>query len=383
MDSFTEVSSQSWISRLMGSFGSVLFGIIIFLLSFVVLFWNEGRAVKTAKGLKEGRGAVVEANSNQLNPENDGQLVHLTGKVVSSETLVDEQFQIGENVLKLKRTVEMYQWDEDKESKTKKKIGGGEETKKTYSYEKKWSNSLNDSKKFKIIDGHVNPSQIPFKEFEKEVADATMGKFALSQSLIYQLYEYENHEITSIDSLNLENASIINDGEKDWVYIGRGTNESPEIGDVRISFDKIPYGDYSILAKQIKNTLEAYGTSYGTNINVIKKGTLSADNMFASEEQDNVIITWLLRFLGFFMMFIGLVSVFKPLVVMADILPFVGNLLNFGISAFAGIFAFAMTFMTIAVAWIFYRPLLGISLILIALAAVFFFYRMVNKDKVA
>ncbi|MGK0390037.1 MAG: hypothetical protein ACI94Y_002787, partial [Maribacter sp.] len=275
MDSFTEVTSQSWISRLMGSIGSVLFGIVIFLLSFVVLFWNEGRAVKTAKGLKEGRKLVVKANSSQLNPENDGKLIHLSGKVISSETLSDEQFDIAENVLKLKRTVEMYQWDEKTESKTKKKIGGGEETTKTYSYVQKWSNTLNDSKKFKIIEGHVNPFQMLFEEYEKEVNNATMEAFTLSESLIYQLYQYESQNISTIDSLNIENASIINDGEKDLVYIGKGTNASPKIGDVKISFSKIPHGDYSILAKQVKNTLEAYNTSYGTNINDIKKGILS------------------------------------------------------------------------------------------------------------
>jgi hypothetical protein len=383
MDSFTEVTSQSWISRLMGSIGSVLFGIVIFLLSFVVLFWNEGRAVKTAKGLKEGRKLVVKANSSQLNPENDGKLIHLSGKVISSETLSDEQFDIAENVLKLKRTVEMYQWDEKTESKTKKKIGGGEETTKTYSYVQKWSNTLNDSKKFKIIEGHVNPFQMLFEEYEKEVNNATMEAFTLSESLIYQLYQYESQNISTIDSLNIENASIINDGEKDLVYIGKGTNASPKIGDVKISFSKIPHGDYSILAKQVKNTLEAYNTSYGTNINDIKKGILSAENMFTSAEEDNVILTWILRFVGFFMMFIGLVSVFKPLVVIADVLPFFGNLLSFGVAAFAGIFSFALTFMTIAIAWIFYRPILGISLMLIALAVLFFFYRMANRDKVA
>jgi hypothetical protein len=382
MDSFTEVTSQSWISRIMGSFKSVLFGIVIFLLSFIVLFWNEGRAVKTAKGLKEGRGLTVEANSSQLSPENDGNLIHLSGKVISSETLSDEQFNIAENALKLKRTVEMYQWEEKTKSKKKKKIGGGEETKKTYSYVQKWSNTLNDSKKFKIIEGHVNPFQMPFEEYEKEVTNATMGEFTLSENLIYQLFEYENQDIPGIDSLNIENASIVNDGEKDLVYIGKGSNTSPEIGDVRISFSKISHGDYSILSKQVKNTLETYNTSYGTNINVIKKGILSADNMFTSEEEDNVIITWLLRFAGFFMMFIGLVSIFKPLVVIADVLPFFGNLLSFGVAVFAGIFSFALTFMTIAIAWVFYRPILGISLILIAIAAIVFFYRMANKDKV-
>ena len=58
-DQFIERSSQSWISRLGGSLKSVLFGIVLFGASIVLLWWNEGRAVKTAKGLKEGSAAVV------------------------------------------------------------------------------------------------------------------------------------------------------------------------------------------------------------------------------------------------------------------------------------------------------------------------------------
>ncbi|MCY2994909.1 MAG: hypothetical protein NTY19_44665 [Planctomycetota bacterium] len=58
-DSFSEVTSQSWFSRLGNAIKGVLLGIILFVVAFPLLWWNEGRAVKTAKGLKEAGGAVV------------------------------------------------------------------------------------------------------------------------------------------------------------------------------------------------------------------------------------------------------------------------------------------------------------------------------------
>ena len=45
----TEVTSQSWFQRIGSALMGVLLGIVLFLVSFPVLFINEGRAVKTAK----------------------------------------------------------------------------------------------------------------------------------------------------------------------------------------------------------------------------------------------------------------------------------------------------------------------------------------------
>ena len=59
-DSMTEVTSQSWFSRIVESIKSVLVGGAFFVLSFPVLFWNEGRAVRTAKSLEEGAGVRSE-----------------------------------------------------------------------------------------------------------------------------------------------------------------------------------------------------------------------------------------------------------------------------------------------------------------------------------
>ena len=62
-DTFSVTSSQSWGGRLMESIKSVLVGFVFFIASFPLLFWNEGRAVQTAKSLKEGLGAVVSTLS--------------------------------------------------------------------------------------------------------------------------------------------------------------------------------------------------------------------------------------------------------------------------------------------------------------------------------
>lgn len=121
-DSYTEVTNQSWFSRIGGAIKGIIFGFILFIIAFPLLFWNEGRAVKTYKSLKEGSGAVISVLADQVDPNNEGKLVHLSGRASTEETLTDPVFGVSENALRLRRKVEMYQWQEHSESETKKNL---------------------------------------------------------------------------------------------------------------------------------------------------------------------------------------------------------------------------------------------------------------------
>ena len=56
----TEVTNQSVFGRIGNSFVGALFGIALLIGSIVLLFWNEGRAVATAKSLREGAATVID-----------------------------------------------------------------------------------------------------------------------------------------------------------------------------------------------------------------------------------------------------------------------------------------------------------------------------------
>lgn len=47
-DVVTEVTKQSWFSRIGGSFKGVAFGALLVIAAIPLLFWNEGRAVGLA-----------------------------------------------------------------------------------------------------------------------------------------------------------------------------------------------------------------------------------------------------------------------------------------------------------------------------------------------
>jgi hypothetical protein len=161
-DQFVATESTSWVSRLVGSIKGVLVGLVFFAGAFPLLFWNEGRAVRRAQDLEEGRGAVVEVSADVVRPADEGRLVHLSGAAATNESLTDAELgPTAAGALRLRRTVEMYQWSEDSESRREKKIGGGTRETTRYSYALGWSAAHVDSSSFHAPAGHQNPA-MPF-----------------------------------------------------------------------------------------------------------------------------------------------------------------------------------------------------------------------------
>ncbi len=82
-------------------------------------------------------------------------------------------------------------------------------------------------------------------------------------------------------------------------------------------------------------------------------------------------------------MMAGISMAFRPLTVVADVIPFLGDILGLGVGIFAGIVSFALSVLTIAVAWLRYRPLLGIPLLALAIGLIVIFKVVGMKKKSA
>jgi hypothetical protein len=72
---------------------------------------------------------------------------------------------------------------------------------------------------------------------------------------------------------------------------------------------------------------------------------------------------------------------FRPIVVFADVLPIFGTMLGAGIGLFAFLGAAILSFLVIAAAWVFYRPLIGITMIVLAIAALYWLVSVGRKKK--
>lgn len=365
-DSFTEITGQSWFSRLVESIKGVLFGILLFVVSFPLLFWNEGRAVRTAKSLQEGASTVVSVPADKVDPANEGKLVHMTGEATATETISDTEFGVSLPAIKLHRQVEMYQWREEKESHTRSKLGGGTETMTTYTYKQAWSPDLIDSSAFKKREGHENPGAMPVSSQSWTATKVTLGAFTVSEAQVGLLNKFQDLAVGEEAAAALspdmkEKAKLRNGG----YYLGADPT-SPATGDARVSFQVVRPATVSLVARQIGDTFEAYQAKAGGTVLLLDYGTVSADSMFKTAEKGNAAITWVLRLAGFVVMAVGLTMVFRPFEVFVDVIPFLGALLGVGIGLFAWITAASLTLLTIAVSWLVYRPLLGILLLLLA-----------------
>ncbi|OPX27432.1 MAG: hypothetical protein B1H07_01615 [Campylobacteraceae bacterium 4484_166] len=296
--SYTETTNNSWFSRLGSSIKGILVGFLLFLLSFGLLFWNEGRTVETTKSLDEGANAVVKLTSAKLNPKYDGKLVYTTGKADTKEILTDDSFAISVNAIKLIRTVETYQWSEDVKTETTKEVGGNETTTKRYTYTKIWSKRLIDSSRFKQSSTHQNPTDVIYKNKELVASVVTLGDFQLNSSQINNISSDSLLPISKLPENLTSNAKIVNN----TIYLSANKNsQTTNIGDQRVSFKVVKPTNISIIAKQIQNSFEPYKAKAGGEISLLYPGVVSADAMFKSAQKENMVLAWILRFLGFLM----------------------------------------------------------------------------------
>ena len=369
----TETTTESWGSRLGTSIKGVIFGLGLFVAGFPVLFWNEGNYVKTAKALDEGEGVCVAVDSNaEVDPEMNAKLVHMTGRADTKDVLSDDTFGVSATAIRLSRKVEMYQWREHSKTTEKKKLGGSVEKTTTYTYDKGWSDSPIDSSGFKE-QGHDNPAGMEFESEEWLAPSVSFGAFKLNERQVKrigsaQAYAFPTDFVCRVERVQRQGATIFvpNAETRGNALNKRNAIAEPRVGDMRVNFEVVYPHDISIVAKQKGDTFVGYTAKTGKKVDLLSDGVKDAAEMFEAARSDNSLLTWLVRVGGFLLMFFGLSMVLKPLSVLGDVLPILGDIIEMGAGLVAGLLALACAFVTIAIAWLFYRPVIGVILLAVA-----------------
>jgi len=361
-DNFTEVTGNSCCGNVVGSCIGALIGIVMLIVSFPLLWWNESRAVERERALGEAQGIVVSAQADSVNSANEDKLVYLTGAADTKNAVLDKTFNVSRKALRLKRTVEMYQWEETKESETQKDFGGGSHTVTTYHYQKKWSDQLIDSSSFHHAEGHSNPESKPFETKEFTANKVTLNAFTLPPFLLEKMTWYSEFPVSD------EMLAHVPSGTKDLQVVDgkfyRGNDaDAPKVGDVRVGFASIPPGPISLVAKQTGSSFAAYHTAHG-EVALLQSGVVAVADMFQKARDENTVLTWVLRGVGWFLMLLGILLAFNPAAAVANVIPLLGDLIGFAAFIAALFISIALAFFTIALAWVTVRPLLGIPMLL-------------------
>lgn len=369
---YTEKKTISYGSRVKSSFGGIGIGFVLLIGATVMLWWNEGRAVKTAKMLAEAEGVAVHMpDVSVYNPEFEGRLIHANGTVVTQDSLIDTDLQIGVRGMFMSRSVEYYQWVELSSTKTEDKLGGSQEVTTTYTYEKQWTPEPVKSAEFKdpaYKDANNATLRYQMKDKTFTASHATIGAYKLPAEMISSF----PRNLSLPLNLNIKGDSLTHINNN-VIYFG--VNPSvPQVGDVRIEYRYVPAENtVSLIAKVQSDSFTRYTAKNGKTFSALVTGTRSMEEMFESEKQGNTMLTWVLRVIGFIFVSIGLKMIFDILSTLLKVVPFLANIMSWGVGLVCNIIAFAWTLIVVAVAWLFYRPILSVCLLVIMGAVVYYF----------
>jgi hypothetical protein len=393
---FVETSEESYCGRMQNACAGVFLGLMLFFGSFALLVWNEGRAVQRAKDIDEGREIVIPINVTAIATSNnntnfaqyDKKLVYVNGNLGTNETVMDPIFGVGSNrngepdTLKLSRQVEMYQWEETATTSTRKTSTGSTQTTTTYKYRKEWSRTLIDSSTFRDNnESRINPTEFPFPPEDYAAGSIYLEEILkLEDDIVSRLDWYESvndvHLDDVPDSSLRADLALFSSG----FYYGKGTYQDPQVGDTRITFSQVKADQVSIIAMYTSgNKLDTYTTSRGNSLLIVKRGSYSAEVLFQQADDENTTMAWILRFLGFLLMFFSILMMLQPLAIAVDIVPFLGDYMESGMQCclfplIASLIAIPASLFTIALAWLAYRPMWSIPILVVSGTILAMFY---------
>ncbi len=418
---YTETTYRSWGSRMGGAFKGILTGLVMIALGTILLYWNEGRTVKTGGAINEARSVAVGAGDiSKPDPALEGKVVYATGRADTQDVLEDPIFGAQAKAINIARKVEYYQWIEHSKQEKRKKLGGGEETVTTYTYTREWVDSPVDSNSFRDPQYQMrNKVLAQYKDETLYAPRVTFGAYKLPDFLKRAIggavpldiqpddekkkelfeglatgLEPEKAPIAadaaSLDTVSPDTAGVPGTGPRDRyvhaqgnvLYLGKNPG-SPQIGDVRVTFTQVPPADVSIIAQITGDTFEEFTASNGYTFSRLNMGTASMEKMFAGAESENTAMGWILRVVGTLVVVAGLGAVLRPLSVIADVIPIVGTIVGAGTGIVAFLLGAAWSLLVIAVAWIRFRPLLAGSLLGAAVVLMGLLYMKGRKNRAA
>lgn len=179
-------------------------------------------------------------------------------------------------------------------------------------------------------------------------------------------------------------------------------NSQPRIGDIRVSIStKQPYKQASIMGKVINADASLFTFDMYKDEKCNGKGFLEIEGSSGQPIQKDVLIQqsqdsadfskWLLRIGAFLLIWFGLHLIAAPIAVIPEFIPciggFISDLVGCMLCCFTCLCASVVFMVIFAVSWVYFRPVLGIGLLVasgVVLAGLIFWRvraKKANEDK--
>mmetsp|Transcript_35244 Transcript_35244/g.76993 ORF Transcript_35244/g.76993 Transcript_35244/m.76993 type:complete len:520 (+) Transcript_35244:61-1620(+) len=418
------------VRRTAGLIAEALAGVILIYLSVTVMWLNERRNARIESLISIASNQCVSTKKAQ--PENRGELVHVTGEARSMSPIADGRFRnvvFSANCLRLKTTVEVFQWVQHAHTTEKKDlVGGGTTRTTTYTYTQEWSTHRHDSGSFKQKDKQnkflVNPG------VEEKTCDRVEfgDDFMAPENLVQQLDDYvsaHDHLDSSVTAA-VGGVKCVRRGA--WFLSGSGS----EVGDVRVKFDIVCDGLATVMSLQVanerageketfapyrmisgrigkavrqqrliaesrKDSIELPGeddsswvvlalccclpgmrhfvnscfpSAVAPQIHHMFSGVMSPGKCISVIQAENPIMVWMIRLVSWVGLCAGVTALFSPFVAFVDIMPLLGPLASsLGIGSFL-LLCLLVTLigvlLVLTLAYMPYSPLLATVYLLLA-----------------
>jgi hypothetical protein len=329
-------------------------------------------------------------------------------KISSNEKIWDERFIKKWDYIFIDRKTEMFSWKEVKHTTKEENYGWSETTRTTYTYEKTWSEEPQNSSYFYKKEWYNHPSKI-IDSSRNIVDEANIEKYNFSTNSLrlpkwVRLSIKEDMLIKKVSWKTLTKRQIALEKIKakilwkkyvpklnkekfkypyteKYIFIGSGSLQNPQIGDIKISYYVFNKGTFWTIFWKVEN---------GNIIKYVHNEESSIYHLFDRDRENSIkelnqeylTSLWLMRWVWFLMMWIGLMRIFNIFSTLLAIIPFLAQAWRFLIWFITLIIAVVLSLITIFIWIIAHNIFLLIWIIVLLIVVTGLYFTKYHKKEI-
>ena len=279
----------------------VVGGGVMVICSLVLMWSGVSSDVSTDDQLDKVVAQAIEIDAEHPDPNDNGKIVIAAASWKTDDRYEDEFLKPNSSLL-VRRRVEMLQWVETRKEK---------ETSPSYSLE--WTEGQVDFFKFEVPQGHENPL-LQIAPVSYEAPRSRFGGFDGKRLLV---------TIRALQPLALA-PELLKDSSmeiaEDKLIIRRNPGmQLPSLGDMRVWYEVFPQDDYTVLTVQ-EDERSLIGANPSSKL-FIQHGLLDSSDLLGSLEGGANSSFHGILYLGWLLLFVGLLSLMMPHSASFDLRP--------------------------------------------------------------
>lgn len=287
--------------------GATLFFAGVLLLAGLTMLWlNEGRT-----NLANAASSSLAIEGSQSTSILEGSFVSVTGWLTAPGALGDDRFLRAGDYAFLERRVEMYAWVENEIGTIR--FDNEPESR----YQLAWTSAPKPASEFEMPTGHENPLLL-IEPLTLTAENLYVGLYALDPARL----TWPRRHTLPLHTGNVIEGSYL--ATPDFIFLGTGTLEQPDLGDVRISYGVVYENMLATVLGQLGNgRIHPY---FASDISLYHLLEGDREQALAQMQQEHQTWLWLFRGGGVLTIWGSFLLLLAPLRQLLVFIPLLGRL---------------------------------------------------------